>query len=310
MNKKSRSKDSRNFSRLEKKRSRKSGGAVDGGMETTRLPMKPFISYVGSKSKLLQHVEKHLPKTEIHRYFEPFVGGGSVLFYVGGKPEMRGKPFYINDLERRVVDIYMCLKHDSKQFKDLLTWLDNHKSKQDFLNMVSVYNQEGKTFTKCDRSALYLYLLKLSYNNNLKYDKNKMVKPTYSAKNAHGNLFDSDNIENVSRFLKSVHMYSEDYLKFFSRFDFKKGDFVFLDPPYSVELVGQYYSSVFSEKNYEDLLHICEKLDKKGAKWLLTLNAHKSHSLLFKKFKIHRVRRHSFISNGLNKDTEIFITNY
>ena len=277
--------------------------------QSTAAPMRPFVSYIGSKNKILQQIQKHLPKTEIIRYFEPFVGGGSVLFNMGTTTHIRD--FYINDLEKRIMDIYMCLKYDSTKFISNLTWLNEHKKKEDFLDMVSLYNTDGKNLSKCDRSALYLYLLKLSFNNNLKFvEGNKKIRPTYSRKNAQVSLFDRKNIETVSKFLKQVHMYSEDYTKFLSRFNLGKGDFVFLDPPYSVDLVNQYYSSVFTSEDYKKLLNVCETLHAKGVKWLLTLNAHKSHSTMFKKFKVHRVRRHSFISNGLNKDSEIFITNY
>src|SRR5690606_11801543 len=114
----------------------------------------------------------------------------------------------------------------------------------------------------------------------------------------------------IARFLRKVHMYSDDYITFLDRFQLKKGDFVFLDPPYSVECVDQYYTSCFDTNEYRKLARLCDKLDKLGVKWLLTLNSHKTHLALFKKYKIHHIRRHSFISNGMNKDKELFITNY
>ncbi len=42
--------------------------------------MKPFVKYAGGKSKETNLVVKYMPKT-FDRYFESFVGGGSLKFY-------------------------------------------------------------------------------------------------------------------------------------------------------------------------------------------------------------------------------------
>jgi len=41
--------------------------------------MESFIKYPGGKHKELPIIKKYIPK-EIIRFFEPFVGGGSVYF--------------------------------------------------------------------------------------------------------------------------------------------------------------------------------------------------------------------------------------
>ena len=41
--------------------------------------MKTFIKYPGGKAKELDVINEHKPNN-IQRYFEPFVGGGSVFF--------------------------------------------------------------------------------------------------------------------------------------------------------------------------------------------------------------------------------------
>lgn len=41
--------------------------------------MKTFIKYCGGKSKLLPYILDNIPNTNFKNYFEPFVGGGSVI---------------------------------------------------------------------------------------------------------------------------------------------------------------------------------------------------------------------------------------
>lgn len=41
--------------------------------------MKPIIQWAGGKRRILKKLNEQLPRT-FNRYFEPFVGGGALLF--------------------------------------------------------------------------------------------------------------------------------------------------------------------------------------------------------------------------------------
>ena len=64
----------------------------------------------------------------------------------------------------------------------------------------------------------------------------------------------------VCDFLQQVHLYNEDYINFINRFNFNKDDLIFLDPPYKVPSVSEFYSTIFGDKEYKELLIICDKL--------------------------------------------------
>jgi len=46
--------------------------------------IRPFLRWAGSKRKLLRHLIPFVPKN-FNKYFEPFLGGGSMFFYLGPK---------------------------------------------------------------------------------------------------------------------------------------------------------------------------------------------------------------------------------
>ena len=47
---------------------------------------KQLVKWVGGKRQLLKELKKNMPKS-YNRYFEPFVGGGALLFF---SPAKRG----------------------------------------------------------------------------------------------------------------------------------------------------------------------------------------------------------------------------
>ncbi|KRT61608.1 MAG: adenine methylase protein [Thaumarchaeota archaeon CSP1-1] len=52
-------------------------------------PPKPFVKWAGGKRQLIPELTKHLPK-KFDTYFEPFLGGGALLFHLlYKKPDLK-----------------------------------------------------------------------------------------------------------------------------------------------------------------------------------------------------------------------------
>ncbi|MCI9617244.1 MAG: DNA adenine methylase [Eubacterium sp.] len=71
--------------------------------------MKTFIKYPGGKANELEIIEKNKPEN-IKRYFEPFVGGGSVYF------DFEIKRSYINDKSEDLIILYKYIKNKNEEF--------------------------------------------------------------------------------------------------------------------------------------------------------------------------------------------------
>ena len=73
--------------------------------EVKNIDVHPFVKWAGGKTQLLEVIESHLPET-FNRYFEPFVGGGALLF------KLQPKAFSINDSNEELICVYKCLENN------------------------------------------------------------------------------------------------------------------------------------------------------------------------------------------------------
>ena len=90
--------------------------------EVKNLDVHPFVKWAGGKTQLIEVIESHLPET-FNRYFEPFVGGGALLF------KLQPKAFSINDSNEELICVYKCLENNELfelLKKELLKHEENH----------------------------------------------------------------------------------------------------------------------------------------------------------------------------------------
>ena len=70
--------------------------------------LAPIIKWPGGKEKELNHIIPNLPKFE--RYFEPFVGGGSVFMGI------EAKQHFINDFSEELIQLYQYISKTDAEF--------------------------------------------------------------------------------------------------------------------------------------------------------------------------------------------------
>lgn len=80
--------------------------------------MKPFMKYPGGKTKEVPLVRTYMP-LNIERYFEPFVGGGSVYF------DLNIHPSFINDFSFDLINLYTLVQQQDESLHNLLIIFDN-----------------------------------------------------------------------------------------------------------------------------------------------------------------------------------------
>lgn len=272
--------------------------------------MKPFLTYIGSKQQYLKYLEDYFPDScEIKRYIEPFLGGGSVLLYMLDNDIQTA---HVNDLDKNLISTWEVVKKYQTKLLEHLKFLNKHRSKTSFYKFVEEYNSQS--LGKIYRAALYIYFTKLSFNASMHWNNNK-INPAWSKFHSQVNIYNHDLIEEISDLLKdtSTTFHNKDYKVFLKDVRIKKGDFVFLDPPYFVQDVHQYYNHCFDWKAFEELKDVVDEIDKKGAFFMITLNYHPKLVKLFNEYNSFVIDKHSSLRLHYEKkrrDKELIIYNY
>lgn len=123
--------------------------------------MKPLIKYPGGKDKELKIIRPNIPR-HINNYYEPFVGGGAVLWSLN-----LGNYKYINDISQDLINFYICVQVGDAEFYDVLEqWntrlhnatIDAHEYMEDISE--AFWNNEELRFVDPDLNDCLLHKFK------------------------------------------------------------------------------------------------------------------------------------------------------
>ena len=85
------------------------------------LKPKPFVKWAGGKRQIIDKLKSYMPEN-FNNYYEPFVGGGALLF------ELTPKRAIINDSNKELMNVYSVLA-DYELFIKMCKELNIHERK-------------------------------------------------------------------------------------------------------------------------------------------------------------------------------------
>ncbi|EKY2261908.1 Dam family site-specific DNA-(adenine-N6)-methyltransferase [Campylobacter upsaliensis] len=305
-------------------------------MQTAFLQKNKFIRspffYVGDKYKLMPQIKKLFPN-KIRTYVEPFVGGGSSFL------NTKAQNYRLNDIDSYIISLHQFLQNNAQNptfFTQLFNLIETYNLSCSLKNIIPPtdlrQNYKKTYFAKFNKES-YMRL-RHEFNNDKKdmlklyalliYGFNRMLR--FNAKGEFnlpvGNV---DFNHNVLKALNDYFYFIQDKDIIFSNADFreflnvtplKKGDFIYLDPPYLIS--ESEYNKLWNEELEFQLYELLEKLDSKGIAWgLSNLLTHKgkTNTLLkkfTKKYPTHTIQSNyiSFNDNSVKKDSvEVYVSN-
>ncbi len=273
---------------------------------------KPFVKWAGGKRQIIDAISKHIP-SEFECYFEPFLGGGAVLFHLLQKnPQMRCK---VSDLNSDLVLAYVTIRD---RVEELIQSLQNH-AKNYHKNPDSYYYgvRENEPKSQIEKVSRLLFLNRTCFNGLYRVNsRGKFNVPLGRYSNP--NIVNEENLLAVSHTLRSkrIQISCRDFASVLQ--DAKKGDFVYFDPPYQpvskTANFTSYTNKDFGYKDLEKLVAVSEKLSDRGCKILHSnSNSKEVRSLFSRDWKIVEIAANRAINSNSAKrtgQTELLIKNY
>jgi DNA adenine methylase len=233
----------------------------------------PFLRWAGGKNWLLKHIENYLPDS-IYSYYEPFLGGASVFFYLKQTRTIPGE-VVLSDTNRELINCYVQVRDN---VDGVIEYLKTYKNEKDFYYRI----RELVPKTDIESAAKFIYLNRTSFNGIYRVNLKGIYNVPYGFKE-YKILFDYKNLRKASELLLGTRIISRDFGEITR--DVSYGDFIFLDPPYTVAHGNngfiKYNQKIFAWHDQERLADIIQMIINKGAYFVLTNAAHSSIDALF-----------------------------
>lgn len=273
--------------------------------------MKPFVKWAGGKRQLLPEIEKMLPES-FDTYYEPFIGGGALLFDIAPEKAI------IGDVNTTLINTYRAIQNNEKELIELLDeYIEKHESSEDkkafYYEMRDAYN--NKVLDAADSlevCSLFMYLNKTCFNGLYRVNSKGLFNVPFNNRKTL-NIYDQENLDEISKYLENIKILNADFE--ITCKTAKKGDFVFFDSPYAPlkpESFESYTKEGFALEEHQRLAKLYKELTDKGVYCMLTNHNTELINELYEEYNIKVVQVKRMINADANKRTgeEVIITNY
>ncbi len=272
--------------------------------------MKPVLKWAGGKSQLLDAIQALMPN-EYLNYFEPFIGGGALLFSVCPKRAI------INDCNEQLINLYLQIKSNPLELIADVNKYDSKEANSEYYYEVRErYNtkiQNNEIDTEC--AALMIWLNKHCFNGLYRVNAKGLFNVPFNNRKK-GMSIDQDNIIEISKYFNDneIEILCGDFEDVCE--NVQSGDFVYFDSPYVPESITasftDYTKEGFTINDHKRLAALFERLDHKGVKVLLSNNDVPLVRELYKNYSIKELDVKRMINRNADsrKGKEVLIYNY
>lgn len=216
--------------------------------KTTRVV--PFLRWIGGKTKILEDIEKCLPDpSTFDIYYEPFIGGGSILFHLLSIGYLENKKVYASDINGCLINCYNHVKNNPKEVYDTVMAMEVSESA--YYMARTRFNEIKHTGASLELASLFLYLNKLCFNGIYRENGKGEMNTPYNKK---------DTLELSLEELSALSASIQDVTFTSSRFQeiaINGRAFIYADPPYH-QTFDQYNRAKFDEQQQIELKKFLE----------------------------------------------------
>lgn len=256
----------------------------------TKTSKMPFIKWTGSKRKQAPYIVSQFPKA-IDTYYEPFVGGGSVMHELLNEialGNIKCNKIICSDVNTDLIDVWNLFKNKDTRYKLYDFYCNLHQKLKDraeykegdevtreqVQKCQTLYYEQRDIYNSLDRKHelkpyIFYWLSRTSFNGLIRYNPKTgnfnapfhvggrfgiSPEQLISVFESWGSVMDLVDIEFVNKSYDEVICNT------------KEGDVVYMDPPYA-NTTGMYFCNGFDEDKFWNILR---EMTNKNVKWLLS----------------------------------------
>ena len=249
---------------------------------------------------MIPNLIEAMPKN-FNSYIEPFIGGGALFFYLSPKSAV------IADSNPELISLYQQI---AKNYKPVLKLLEKMPNNEEFF-----YEERAKQFeklTEIEAAARTIYLNRTCFNGLYRVNKSGGFNVPYG-RYKEPKIADEQLLKSASDALRGAKIVLGDYKHVLQNFA-KKGDLVFLDPPYlpisQYSDFQRYTKEQFYEDDHRDLAAEVNRLSELGCHVILTNSNHPLVHELYSEFHIEVISTKRNINSRatLRKGQDVLVT--
>lgn len=251
-------------------------------VESRRSTATPFWKIAGGKTKLLPVLRRYL-REPFERYFEPFVGGGSVALDLIARSgtvsrasdadashrSVLTKRFFLSDANANLIALYSEIRDNVEELFDRLARYPEVRDERLYYAERLLWNEAPVGTPERDdatiRAARMLYLNRSCFNGLWRERKDGGMNVPFG-RYAGPLTFDRANLRLVAQALRSANLCSGDFERPLA--GAQRGDLVYLDPPYAPvsKETASFVSYSQGGFSWEDQARLCEHAKQAAAR--------------------------------------------
>lgn len=270
--------------------------------------VKPFLKWAGGKRQLLSALLEHVP-AGFDTYFEPFIGGGALLF------ALQPSRAVINDSNAELTNCYSAVRD---HLEPLLAALACHRNDTDYYYALRDWDRspDYPCRAPAQRAARIIALNKTCYNGLFRVNAQGAFNVPFG-RYTNPKILDRETLEAVSAYLRRVDLTIRTGDFGTAVHDAGTHDFVYFDPPYDplsdTSSFTGYDLKAFVRPEQLRLKALCDNLTARGTRFLLSNAATPFIAELYKDYRTIRVQATRAINSLASRRgaiDEFLILNY
>lgn len=249
---------------------------------------QPVIKWTGSKRKQSEEIISHFPK-EIDTYYEPFLGGGSVMYRLLIS-EIKINNLICSDVNEDLINLWNMIKIEPKRLAEGYESLWNELNKDDDIDRKKEYFNTVRARYNANRSPIdFLFISRTCVNGKIRYNRRGEFNNSFHV--TRNGIISKTMAKIINDWSEKINSSNVSFVhQDYSIINAKKDDYIYLDPPYA-GTTDMYYGGIDLNKFYE-------WLGNQKCKYALSFDGTSGEDNYMTKIPIALYDKHIFIENG------------